>query len=383
MSSGLVLGAADRRHLEAAMSALLSPLAYESREAWALASIRALKALLGADKGTLVMPSTSAPMYVSEDVARHDCIAYPLAISPLDRRLSVWERQHALGAFDRPTLWGTALPRMLASPYYHEFVVPLRLHDATGLTRHLGGMDTRITGDTVACLWLHHDRPGGRKFGERGLALLRLLYPAFTAGAELSHRAATAHRSVMDGLDAQGVAALCIDAHGGTVHRTKALDALLGPDPERAAVIGAAAAAAGALAHAMECHERGRGSLMAAREAMARRVRTRTGTYTVRTTLPTPPPSGLAPIAVAVVQREASLRVAAETFVLSERYGLTPAQARVATLLAAGRSVADIARQLTLSPHTVRRHLEQIRRRCGTHSTAAATAMLLRADGAA
>lgn len=64
--------------------------------------------------------------------------------------------------------------------------------------------------------------------------------------------------------------------------------------------------------------------------------------------------------------------------------GLTPRQARVLQLLWEGATNAEIALALTLSEHTVRHHLEEIYRRLGVRSRAAAANLAgqaLRADG--
>ena len=63
-------------------------------------------------------------------------------------------------------------------------------------------------------------------------------------------------------------------------------------------------------------------------------------------------------------QREISMAV------LRDLYGLTPAQARVARSLFAGRSVEGTAAALDLSPNTVRTHLKQIFTRCEVPSQA-------------
>lgn len=60
-----------------------------------------------------------------------------------------------------------------------------------------------------------------------------------------------------------------------------------------------------------------------------------------------------------------------------ERFGLTPAQARVAALLARGLSHRAVAKELNLSPHTVRRHSEQIRIRLGVRNKTEMTARLM------
>lgn len=53
---------------------------------------------------------------------------------------------------------------------------------------------------------------------------------------------------------------------------------------------------------------------------------------------------------------------------LHGRYSLTPREAVVAQLLAAGLSVPRIAGRLGISVHTVRRHTEQVHRKLGVHT---------------
>jgi DNA-binding CsgD family transcriptional regulator len=58
---------------------------------------------------------------------------------------------------------------------------------------------------------------------------------------------------------------------------------------------------------------------------------------------------------------------------------LTQREREVLRLVAEGKSDADIARELVLSPHTVHRHVANILRKLGLHSRAAAAAQAARA----
>jgi DNA-binding CsgD family transcriptional regulator len=58
---------------------------------------------------------------------------------------------------------------------------------------------------------------------------------------------------------------------------------------------------------------------------------------------------------------------------------LTRREREVLRLVAEGKSDADIARELVLSPHTVHRHVANILRKLGLHSRAAAAAQAARA----
>lgn len=62
--------------------------------------------------------------------------------------------------------------------------------------------------------------------------------------------------------------------------------------------------------------------------------------------------------------------------------GLSSRQAEVLSLLARGRSNAEIAQALHVSPHTVKKHLEHIYDRLGVRSRSAAVARALTATGA-
>lgn len=63
--------------------------------------------------------------------------------------------------------------------------------------------------------------------------------------------------------------------------------------------------------------------------------------------------------------------------VLQEMFGLTPAEAKLASLLAAGLRIDDAARQLGISVHTARAQLKQVFAKTGTHRQAALMRVLL------
>ena len=58
--------------------------------------------------------------------------------------------------------------------------------------------------------------------------------------------------------------------------------------------------------------------------------------------------------------------------------GLTPREAEVLRLIAAGATNADIAERLGLSIHTIERHAANLYRRIGVHSRAEAAAYAVR-----
>lgn len=381
----LSLSAADRARLTGVAHTLASPLTYPSVDAWRRAVTRETKELLGADKASFLLPAedvddaddtggvrTAGASLFSEDVPWEDRSAYPTVIQPLDATWSVWQRQVTLGAWDRETLWRPLRELYLRSAYYNEYIVPGRYFDAVGLTRDLGGPE-RLTGpSTVAGLWLHHDRPTGRVFGDRGRAILELLLPAFIAGAEALHRLG-AHRAALAGsLDALGLALLVIDEAGRVVHRTPALTQLLANDPDGTRLLGEMAQAAGALARlGMEPRRspvpgQRSGDGSGHPGAVARDVHTRLGRYRLRATTVSPELFARAPVVLVTAERAGPEPLDTES--LRDRCGLTPAQIRVARLLAERRRIAEVAATLGISIHTARRHTEAVRQKLGVRS---------------
>jgi DNA-binding CsgD family transcriptional regulator len=69
---------------------------------------------------------------------------------------------------------------------------------------------------------------------------------------------------------------------------------------------------------------------------------------------------------------------APEPPVVAPTSALSPREVEVLRLVAGGRSDREIARRLGLSPHTVHRHLANIRTKLGLPSRAAATAYAAR-----
>ena len=61
---------------------------------------------------------------------------------------------------------------------------------------------------------------------------------------------------------------------------------------------------------------------------------------------------------------------------LRKRYGLTPAEIRVALILADGFSYAEIARRLSVSTHTVHTHIKEIHSKLGVPSNGRAAALI-------
>jgi DNA-binding CsgD family transcriptional regulator len=64
---------------------------------------------------------------------------------------------------------------------------------------------------------------------------------------------------------------------------------------------------------------------------------------------------------------EPAISAEVDPFLLSTTFDLTPAEARVASHLAAGRNLKEIARHLGVQTNTVRTHLNNVLAKTGTH----------------
>jgi DNA-binding CsgD family transcriptional regulator len=88
-----------------------------------------------------------------------------------------------------------------------------------------------------------------------------------------------------------------------------------------------------------------------------------------------PPPPATAPLSVERGDRRLTIRRAGRTLLLDEEIGtLTRRERQIIDQLAGGSSNAEIAERLTISPMTVRKHLENIYAKLGVHTRTAAVA---------
>lgn len=188
MTSPIRLSAADQRNLQSAIATLLACGSHRSFLEWRLAVNSEFKRVLDSDTATFYTAMPSGTAAVSEDIAR--IREFVPLVSPLSAQFRLSDRELALGAWDRRTLWGRDLVHFVRSSYYNDFVRPIRALDAVGLAVRAGG--------AFVTLHLHRCSASGPRFGARSLALLRLLEPAFRVAAELAlaHFCADAASSV-------------------------------------------------------------------------------------------------------------------------------------------------------------------------------------------
>jgi hypothetical protein len=187
VTSDLRLSAADQHNVQAAIRTILVWAAYDSLNEWRVAIHRAVKRVVDGD---MVFSYSGAGQFdgvLSEEIGRIG--EFPGRISPLARKFSLFERSEELGVWDRQTLHQDHYKDFLRSSYYHEFARPLRALDGVGIAVQVR--------DFHAGLQLHRDSERGAAFGNRGVALLQLLFPVFQVAIDT----ATSHFGTADQLD--------------------------------------------------------------------------------------------------------------------------------------------------------------------------------------
>lgn len=348
----LTLSSADLDAVSQAMRLLVSPFAYDSIDAWRSAVNRHLRELLYADSAGFLLPIADGLALYSDEHSPEDMARYPDLTPPsLADGTPVWKRGLELEVTTLEQVYGQDLDRYLQSPYYNEFAAPGKAHFPVAMAYLLDEAEF----SSLTCLQFWHSRPGGRRFGDREVALLRLLFPAFQAGVASVLRWRAQRDNLLHMLDSFGQPALIGNRAGRVVHVTPSLETVLEADPERARLR--------TVLRAMlrdVCSTAGVGTYH--RDAwpvrLDRNVRTRTAEYDARGFLYGGPPMDDTVFAVVVLERKEGALPSLE--VLRERFGLTRRQAEVALLLARRRTNAEIAATLAISPHTARHHTEAV-----------------------
>lgn len=355
----ITLSSDDLQKLGRATRLLLSPLDHVSVDGWRSAVNHAVKELLHADSAGFLLPvSEGLTMYSVEHNPR-ELARYPDVVAPdMADGTTMWEQMIKSGVDTLANMYGHHYDRYLGSAYYQEYAGANGAHDTLSAAISVGGVDARA----MASLHFWHARPDARLFGEREVALLRLLFPAFTAGVETQLRWGQHQQNLLNALDGLGHAALVCDVSGKLLHVTPCVNAMLQADPESAFVRAELLAMAGEMCRVArgrcEHHVELRGAVRSFRTAHTR--------YRMHACLYGPHSSGDASYVLASLERLTPTRRSADD--LRDEFSLTRTEARVALLLGEGKANTDVARELFISPHTARRHTERVLGKMGLSS---------------
>ena len=377
----LTLSAAEQARLAATARALLSPLDSASVDSWRARVLARLAGLLEADGAGFLLPVPDGSPYTLHGLPDEFGREY-LAADP-DRAALEAVRSEGDGVWNTRLLGerlGLAMPDgWFALDSYRSFYARYGIRDGIGFvafppsrpTREpAGGADGDVGAAVLTCF---KETFGTELFGDRGLAILRLLLPALEAGVAARVRLAGQMLMLERAFDAAGHGIAVHAPDGRRLYANRACTRLLEreEDPER-------------LRRAVEVGVRSVATLTGTGTAAAledlgvasREVRTAEARYRVRINLLRD--EGLftgGSVILATIERLTPETPTAEA--LQERWELTPQQSRVALLLAQGESNRAIAGAMGLEPTTTRHYTEKVFRKLGVHSRAEAAAKIL------
>lgn len=325
---------------------------------WRTEVNRRVRALVGADRCFFMLPNHTSVTCLADIPYELDLETYPQITEPYWTAYGVWERAVHFGVATRRMIYGRYARHMRRSAYYNDGVVPARAYDAVSMT--LPAEESCFVQLTV-----HHDRPFGRKFGQREFALLQAVYPAFEAGTRAYGTLERRLRSLPQLLD-RGHDGICLFGMDGCLlHANPAASALLG-DPRYQIQ-----------RHVLELVSTLRGPVTA--ERAPPRPITVDGPKSPITLGGSYLEAGVvAPHRLIMVFLRTGARLPACTpDDLRARFGLTRQQARVALLLAQRRTNREISERLCISVHTTKRHVEQVLAKLGVGSRGSVERVLL------
>lgn len=351
----------DQRQLGNALNALLSPLAYQTREDWFTAIAREVRPLFRGESTLIAYASGKSSGHFSADTPELAKRLESITMSRLgelhfsDEVMEegmIGRRQRSMASFT-----STLLDQLSGGKWQKSFTY-------NEVCRHFGARITYAVGvkgnDGEALLGVNAERPRRDPLSGGTFALLSLLAAPFQAGFEILARLEEAHRALMATVDMLSEGISIYDGVRVTeIHRNPALISLLAADEESSVVEHRVRRLARSLCTLRLCVE-DRSNTRSPMNAIPAfdDVRTNRGRYTMRASfLPASVYARERVVLVAVERQGISLPSSKD---LQDQFSLTPREAQVALRLAHGGSDAEIARALGVSPHTVRHHTEHV-----------------------
>jgi DNA-binding NarL/FixJ family response regulator len=384
----LVLTAAEQQQFARTVRVLLSPLD-EPVGPWRQNVLSHLGGLLQSPMGGFVLPTGEPPPYslhnLPDEFARD---YFAAAFHRTERSMNV-VRQADLRIWNTRTIVQNAGMSLeegwFASPEY-EFYSRYNIREGMGFVVPAaeppppvlaGGPDddaeTAPTPTMGAVLTCFNDVFGSDAFGDRGLAMLRMLLPALEAGVAGRVRLGWLRRTLHDAFDAVQDGLELRNSAGRLLHANVALTRMKQADPQSERISDAMEQVCSALRGTLRS---GPGDdAIAALNEVTREVRTDRARFRVRGQFVSGSTFGAG---TTIIISVAQLTPAPPTMEsLQERWELTPQEARVALLLAQGCSNARIAAELQLGPTTTRHYTEAVFLKLRVHSRAEAARRLL------
>jgi DNA-binding NarL/FixJ family response regulator len=352
----ITLSSSDLTGLQSAITTLVSPLDYDRVQDWRTACRVQVERLVSADSSAGMLPCPGEPLAdYAQDLApaMTDYLSYYYT---LDTGLQQRRRELGLNVCHWSAVYD--MRKLVKTEIYNDFSKARGLLDGIGMTMDFDEPHA------IAALLFYHERQNSKPFGERGLAMLRVLFPAFKDGVDSCLRLAAQRLELGRLFDSMAGALSFFDGECRLVQQNRAATELLRTDSERETL----ALAVREVASAIAGHVRGTGRHREYRAtpSMSRDVRTGAGHYRIVGSLLTS--RFLAPkLLIAIAIDRVDHRHLSDQE-LQAGYGLTRREVEVARLLARRLGNAEIANALVMSRHTARHHTESVLQKLGLHS---------------
>ena len=353
----LTLSLTDIRALRGSLVTLLSPLDYPTVGQWGAAVLESLARTLGADQAFLAFPQGASVRLESMGAfAEPAGRAYEEHFWRLDPGVMERRKQLGLQVYHRDMVYDRGeLPR---NELFNDWCRPHRLMDPLAMTCE-GGAEP-----IPASVVLYHDSDGARRFGDQGIGLLRLLLPAFQAGAHVGLRM-TDHAAGLARMLDRLPDALMLCSRRGVVHQTPALDRMLSDDAAREEIRAKMARIGRDVLSLVG--PRPRDGWSGPPAPLFGGVASAQTRYRVRASL-IGRSFGSVTMALVVLSRSGPRPLSDD--VLRIRFKLTPREIQVARNVAGALSSSRLAQRLGISRSTAHRHTESVLRKLGLHTRA-------------
>ncbi|MDX1675400.1 MAG: helix-turn-helix transcriptional regulator [Longimicrobiales bacterium] len=362
------------REIRELQELLSTPLRFSRPESWYAAVHQQVTGLFGVDRSLLVIPMEGrgvmvdspnmemctldrlreAILDVEPNVNRYDDPALNRAMHRLATAgTEVWSREIAERVSRIPF---DDMPR-----FYPEVVKPARLEGLLAMGHSLE--------KGRAMLQIVRDRPGGSAFGADDEKVFHLLLPCFKVGTRALALSGARQRTLRASLDTlqEGV---MLFRSGSDVFRNRALRGILQAEPCSDELMAAVKRCADVLSRRLA---RARPRLEGPDAPF--QLTTPWNRYRLVASHLEGGTDGRPAVVMVVVRPAVPPLPDAST--LQKRYGLTPRQAEVALLVAAGRSNREVAEALEISHHTARHHAQRALEKIGAQSRKALAMRML------
>lgn len=329
----------DLARFEALQAELLSPLDHDS-VTWRSSVNERLLELLGGSRAAFYLPEPDCEPIVTTNVDPDVSIEYLTQWAMDDPVLPIRARC-GLEAF---LLSWLHPPEVRGGAFYHEFLLRHAVHRGVAFA-------TTLDNGATAWLSVYPDDSADNSFETLGLAIVRLLAPAFRAGTRQRAGFATAVADLGTTIDGLRAAAAIADANGRLLHRNPLMASVCGGPGDETVLMSAIEAL-------MDPHSEGLPGVIPRRGVAALEIALGGECHELRSA---PLPDGLFLVSLEPL-------TAPPVQVLLQQSGLTSREAEVASCLMRGSTAKRVAVDLGISLHTVRRHTERILEKLGLRS---------------